>query len=59
MCPSVSVRCGRIVANLVSALGIVLLLVNPSRALTPICALLALAVALWVGPVLWRMIEKR
>jgi hypothetical protein len=40
----------RIAANLLGAFAIILLIVNPSRDLTPICALLALAVALWLGP---------
>jgi hypothetical protein len=39
----------RIAANAVSALVIVLLIVNPARDLTQICTLLALAVVLWLG----------
>jgi hypothetical protein len=48
----------RIAADAVSAVVIILLIVNPARDLTPICALLALAVTLWVGTVLWRKLVK-
>jgi hypothetical protein len=34
------------------------LIVNPAHDLTPVCALLSLAVALWVGPVVWRKLVK-
>jgi hypothetical protein len=48
----------RIAANAVSALVIVLLIVNSDRDLTTICALLSLVVALWLGPVMWRKLVK-
>jgi hypothetical protein len=49
----------RIAANAIAAVAIVLLLVNPARDLTPICLLLALAVALWFGPVVWRRVRGK
>jgi hypothetical protein len=52
-------RLASIIANLIAAVVIVLLVVNPSRDLTPICLMLAVAVTLWFGPVAWRRINTR
>jgi hypothetical protein len=48
----------RIVANVIAALVIILLILDPACDLTPIVALLAVAVALCVGPVLWPTLVK-
>ena len=48
-----------IAANSIAAVAIVLLAVNPTCDLTPICLLLALATGLWFGPVVWRKINPR
>jgi phosphate/sulfate permease len=47
------------IANLIAAVVIVLLVVNPARDLTPISAMLAVAVAMWYGPMVWRKINAR
>jgi hypothetical protein len=44
----------RIASNVVAAVVIILLLVHPTRDLTPICTLLALAMIVKFGPVVWR-----
>jgi hypothetical protein len=48
----------RIAANVVAAVAIVLLLVDPTRNLTPICLLLILVIALWFTPVIGRKITR-
>jgi hypothetical protein len=47
-----------ITASVIAAVVIVLLLVNPARDLTLICALLAIAVVLWRVSVAWRLLVK-
>ncbi len=49
----------RIAVNVIAAICIVLLLVNPARDLTPICLLLVVVVGLWFGSVAWRRIAGR
>jgi hypothetical protein len=48
----------RIAVNAVAAIATVLLLDDPTRDLTPICLQLAVAVALWFGPAVWRWVRK-
>jgi hypothetical protein len=47
-----------VIANLIVAAVIVLLLLDPGRDLTPIFLMLAVAVVLWLGPVVWRWGRK-
>jgi hypothetical protein len=52
-------RGAAIIANVLAAAVIILLAMNPARDLTAICAMLAVAVVLWLGPVVWRRINSR